>query len=94
MHKFLSLFWFSIFTQLLQSVDIQLGMAMESPRATLAVKRRLSCEMAKCWHQVVRHSNPFTCENLYFFLYLFFVQYFLYYIFPSFVKENLYFICL
>ncbi|XP_042375414.1 uncharacterized protein LOC121969394 isoform X1 [Zingiber officinale] len=34
-----------------QSVDIQLGMAMDSPKATLAVKRRLACEMLKCWHQ-------------------------------------------
>ncbi|XP_074581535.1 uncharacterized protein LOC141838047 isoform X1 [Curcuma longa] len=34
-----------------QSVDIQLGMAMDCPKATLAVKRRLACEMVKCWHQ-------------------------------------------
>ncbi|XP_010940381.1 uncharacterized protein [Elaeis guineensis] len=34
-----------------QSVDIQLGMAIDSPKATLAVKRRLACEMVKCWHQ-------------------------------------------
>ncbi|OAY76638.1 hypothetical protein ACMD2_19946 [Ananas comosus] len=34
-----------------QGVDIQLGMAIDSPKATLAVKRRLACEMAKCWHQ-------------------------------------------
>ncbi|OAY67468.1 hypothetical protein ACMD2_25304 [Ananas comosus] len=34
-----------------QGVDIQLGMAIDSPKATLAVKRRLACEMAKYWHQ-------------------------------------------
>lgn len=34
-----------------QGVDIQLGMAIDSPKATLAVKRRLACEMVKCWHQ-------------------------------------------
>ncbi|XP_038971372.1 uncharacterized protein LOC103724052 isoform X2 [Phoenix dactylifera] len=34
-----------------QTVDIQLGIAMDSPKATLAVKRRLACEMVKCWHQ-------------------------------------------
>lgn len=34
-----------------QGVDIQLGMAIDSPKATLAVKRRLACEMVKCWQQ-------------------------------------------
>lgn len=34
-----------------QVVDIQLGMAIESPKATLAVKRRLACEMVKYWLQ-------------------------------------------
>ncbi|CAL9084725.1 unnamed protein product [Musa textilis] len=34
-----------------QSIDLQLRMAMGSPRATLAVKRRLACEMVKCWHE-------------------------------------------
>ncbi|CAD5173743.1 unnamed protein product [Musa acuminata subsp. malaccensis] len=34
-----------------QSVDIQLWMAMDSVTATLAVKRRLACEMVKCWQQ-------------------------------------------
>ncbi|XP_072956230.1 uncharacterized protein [Typha angustifolia] len=34
-----------------QCVDIQLGMAIDSPKATLAVKRRLACEMVKYWHQ-------------------------------------------
>ncbi|XP_058090249.1 uncharacterized protein LOC131236808 isoform X2 [Magnolia sinica] len=32
-------------------VDIQLGMAIDSTKATLAVKRRLACEMVKYWHQ-------------------------------------------
>ncbi|XP_020241938.1 uncharacterized protein LOC109820215 isoform X2 [Asparagus officinalis] len=34
-----------------QGIDIQLGMAIDSPKATLAVKRRLACEMFKCWQQ-------------------------------------------
>ncbi|XP_022994275.1 uncharacterized protein LOC111490057 isoform X1 [Cucurbita maxima] len=34
-----------------QGVDIQLGMAIDSTKATLAVKRRLSCEMVKYWQQ-------------------------------------------
>ena len=35
-----------------QAIDIQLGMAIDSTKATLAVKRRLACEMVKCWQQV------------------------------------------
>lgn len=38
-----------------QSVDIQLGMAIDCTKATLAVKRRLACEMVKYWHQA--HDN-------------------------------------
>uniref|UniRef100_A0A1D1ZBP0 Vacuolar protein-sorting protein BRO1 n=1 Tax=Anthurium amnicola TaxID=1678845 RepID=A0A1D1ZBP0_9ARAE len=34
-----------------QGVDIQLGLAIDSPKATLAVKRRLACEMVNHWHQ-------------------------------------------
>ncbi|KAH9781084.1 BRO1 domain-containing protein [Citrus sinensis] len=34
-----------------QGVDIQLGMAIDSTKATLAVKRRLACEMVKYWQQ-------------------------------------------
>ncbi|GAA0148753.1 hypothetical protein LIER_08108 [Lithospermum erythrorhizon] len=34
-----------------QAVDIQLGLAIDSTKATLAVKRRLACEMVKCWQQ-------------------------------------------
>ncbi|CAO2046740.1 unnamed protein product [Urochloa humidicola] len=35
-----------------QGVDMQLGLAIDNPKATLAVKRRLACEMTKCWKQV------------------------------------------
>ncbi|KAI4347383.1 hypothetical protein L6164_008199 [Bauhinia variegata] len=34
-----------------QGVDIQLGMAIDSTKATLAVKRRLACETVKYWQQ-------------------------------------------
>lgn len=34
-----------------QGVDIQLGMAIDSTKATMAVKRRLACEMVKYWQQ-------------------------------------------
>ncbi|KAL4612631.1 hypothetical protein ACB092_08G214700 [Castanea dentata] len=34
-----------------QGVDIQLGVAIDSIQATMAVKRRLACEMVKYWHQ-------------------------------------------
>ncbi|XP_073295259.1 uncharacterized protein [Primulina huaijiensis] len=34
-----------------QCVDIQLGLAIDSAKATLAVKRRLACEMVKYWQQ-------------------------------------------
>ncbi|KAG0474698.1 hypothetical protein HPP92_014384 [Vanilla planifolia] len=34
-----------------QGIDLQLSLAIDSPKATLAVKRRLACEMVKCWHQ-------------------------------------------
>ncbi|XP_065868638.1 uncharacterized protein [Euphorbia lathyris] len=38
-----------------QVVDVQLGMAIESVKATLAVKRRLACEMVKYWHQAAAY---------------------------------------
>lgn len=38
-----------------QAVDLQLGLAIDSPKATLAVKRRLACEMVKCWQQAQDH---------------------------------------
>lgn len=34
-----------------QSVELQLGMAIDCPKATLAVKRRLACEKVKYWRQ-------------------------------------------
>ncbi|KAL5212272.1 hypothetical protein ABZP36_023119 [Zizania latifolia] len=34
-----------------QAIDVQLGLAIDSPKATLAVKRRLACEMVECWQQ-------------------------------------------
>ncbi|KAA8531506.1 hypothetical protein F0562_006141 [Nyssa sinensis] len=34
-----------------QGVEIQLGLAIDSTKATLAVKRRLACEMVKYWQQ-------------------------------------------
>ncbi|KAK8449231.1 hypothetical protein SEVIR_7G184600v4 [Setaria viridis] len=40
-----------------QGVDMQLGLAIDSPKATLAVKRRLACEMIKYW-QHVQESIP------------------------------------
>uniref|UniRef100_A0A7N0TFV9 BRO1 domain-containing protein n=1 Tax=Kalanchoe fedtschenkoi TaxID=63787 RepID=A0A7N0TFV9_KALFE len=36
-----------------QAVDIQLGIAIDSAKATLAVKRRLACEMVKYWQQAL-----------------------------------------
>ncbi|KAK4803929.1 hypothetical protein SAY86_003746 [Trapa natans] len=36
-----------------QAADVQLGMAIENTRATLAVKRRLACEMVKYWQQAL-----------------------------------------
>ncbi|WOL09827.1 hypothetical protein Cni_G18580 [Canna indica] len=46
-----------------QCVDIQLGMAIDSAKPTLAVKRRLACEMANYWNQAennITKLNPFT----------------------------------
>ncbi|CAL9152441.1 unnamed protein product [Musa hybrid cultivar] len=42
-----------------QSIDLQLRMAMGSPRATLAVKRRLACEMVKCWHEAENNITQY-----------------------------------
>ncbi|KAL0357647.1 UNVERIFIED_CONTAM: hypothetical protein Scaly_1450400 [Sesamum calycinum] len=38
-----------------QGVDIQLGLAIDSTKATLAVKRRLACEMVKYWQQAAAY---------------------------------------
>jgi hypothetical protein len=43
-----------------QAIDVQLGLAIDSPKATLAVKRRLACEMVKCWQQVGFNSTVYT----------------------------------
>ncbi|KAK4800903.1 hypothetical protein SAY86_021390 [Trapa natans] len=36
-----------------QAAEIQLGMAIDSSKATLAVKRRLACEIIKYWQQAL-----------------------------------------
>ncbi|XP_039138692.1 uncharacterized protein LOC120276017 [Dioscorea cayenensis subsp. rotundata] len=49
-----------------QCVDIQLGMAIDSPKATLAVKRRLACEMVKYWKQAqddITHFSSLSFSN-------------------------------
>ena len=35
-----------------QGVEVQLGFAVDNLKASLAVKRRLSCEHAKVWEEV------------------------------------------
>ncbi|KAL1824803.1 hypothetical protein DCAR_0312907 [Daucus carota subsp. sativus] len=46
-----------------QSVDIQLGLAIDSTKATLAVKRRLACEMAKYWQQAQDNITNLPLTN-------------------------------
>ncbi|XP_077247176.1 uncharacterized protein LOC143886892 [Tasmannia lanceolata] len=46
-----------------QGVDIQLGMAIDSTKATLAVKRRLACEMVKYWHQAEENIMHLPLTN-------------------------------
>ncbi|KAF5188452.1 Endosomal targeting bro1-like domain-containing protein, partial [Thalictrum thalictroides] len=46
-----------------QGVDIQLGMAIDSTKATLAVKRRLACEMVKYWHQAEENIMKLPLAN-------------------------------
>ncbi|WRX14612.1 BRO1 domain - like 3 [Theobroma cacao] len=46
-----------------QGVEIQLGMAIDSIKATLAVKRRLACEMVKYWHQAQEHIMDLPLAN-------------------------------
>ncbi|CAM8924167.1 unnamed protein product [Rhodiola kirilowii] len=46
-----------------QAVDIQLGMAIDSAKATLAVKRRLACEMVKYWQQAVDNITNLSLAN-------------------------------
>ncbi|MED6158175.1 hypothetical protein PIB30_030345 [Stylosanthes scabra] len=46
-----------------QGVDIQLGMAIDSAKATLAVKRRLACEMVKYWQQAQDNITNLPLAN-------------------------------
>ncbi|XP_015570801.1 uncharacterized protein LOC8260737 isoform X2 [Ricinus communis] len=46
-----------------QGVDVQLGMAIDSVKATLAVKRRLACEMVKYWHQAQENIVDLPLAN-------------------------------
>ncbi|CAI8603190.1 unnamed protein product [Vicia faba] len=46
-----------------QGVDIQLGMAIDSTKATLAVKRRLACEMVKYWQQAQDNITNLPLAN-------------------------------
>lgn len=46
-----------------QGVEIQLGMAIDSIKATLAVKRRLACEMVKYWHQAEEYIKELPVAN-------------------------------
>ncbi|XP_022763879.1 uncharacterized protein LOC111309192 isoform X2 [Durio zibethinus] len=46
-----------------QGVEIQLGMAIDSIKATLAVKRRLACEMVKYWHQAQEYIMDLPLAN-------------------------------
>ncbi|PKA65206.1 hypothetical protein AXF42_Ash013327 [Apostasia shenzhenica] len=44
-------------------VDIQLGLAIDCPKATLAVKRRLACEMVKCCYQAHDYITKLPSGN-------------------------------
>ncbi|KAL3512994.1 hypothetical protein ACH5RR_025711 [Cinchona calisaya] len=46
-----------------QGVDIQLGLAIDSTKATLAVKRRLACEMVKYWQQAQENIMNLPLSN-------------------------------
>uniref|UniRef100_A0A0D6R8E4 BRO1 domain-containing protein n=1 Tax=Araucaria cunninghamii TaxID=56994 RepID=A0A0D6R8E4_ARACU len=46
-----------------QCVEIQLGMAIDSPKATLAVKRRLACEQVEYWRQAQHCISDVRLEN-------------------------------
>ncbi|XP_076905614.1 uncharacterized protein LOC143561406 [Bidens hawaiensis] len=46
-----------------QGVDIQLGLAIDSTKATLAVKRRLACEMVKYWQQAQDNITNLPLAN-------------------------------
>ncbi|KAE8672665.1 Detected protein of unknown function [Hibiscus syriacus] len=46
-----------------QGVEIQLGMAIVSVKATLAVKRGLACQMVKYWHQAHEFIKDLPLAN-------------------------------
>lgn len=46
-----------------QCNDIQFGMAIDSTKATLAVKRRLACEMVKYWQQAQDNIMHLSLAN-------------------------------
>ncbi|KAK4749045.1 hypothetical protein SAY87_026494 [Trapa incisa] len=46
-----------------QAAEIQLGMAIDSTKATLAVKRRLACEMVKYWQQAQDNLTNLPITN-------------------------------
>lgn len=46
-----------------QGVDIQLGLAIDSTKATLAVKRRLACEIVKYWQQAQDNITNLALAN-------------------------------
>ncbi|EFJ05167.1 hypothetical protein SELMODRAFT_137552 [Selaginella moellendorffii] len=50
-----------------QTVEIQLGLAVDNPKATMAVKRRLACEELKYWQQAsVNLGNGWGDKHLLF----------------------------
>jgi hypothetical protein len=49
-----------------QGVEIQLGLAIENVKASVAVKRRLACEQVKYWLQV----NPLFSLKPYIYIYI------------------------
>ncbi|XP_039132855.1 uncharacterized protein LOC120269909 isoform X1 [Dioscorea cayenensis subsp. rotundata] len=48
---------------LAQGVDLQLWVAIDSPKATLAVKRRLACEMVIYWQQAYDNIMKFSFND-------------------------------
>jgi hypothetical protein len=50
-----------------QGVEIQLGLAIENVKASVAVKRRLACEQVKYWLQV----NPLFSLKPYIYIYIY-----------------------
>ncbi|XP_024517423.1 uncharacterized protein LOC9651914 isoform X2 [Selaginella moellendorffii] len=46
-----------------QTVEIQLGLAVDNPKATMAVKRRLACEELKYWQQAYENLQAVNLGN-------------------------------